>query len=81
MEITGTRSYINVKFTDGEFSGKKVKIYGELTLTPAFYADKKSIKYWEAPHESIEMLDSEKQDIVEQVLKQKNSHFEIFFKD
>nr|WP_292960138.1 hypothetical protein [Muricauda sp. UBA7809] len=46
MIITGTKSNIIV-----ETEGKSLKIEGELTTTPAFYADKDSIKNWESPYD------------------------------
>jgi hypothetical protein len=81
MKITGTRSYMIVEFTDGEFAGKKVKIEGELTLTPAFYAVKGSIKNWEAPYENDRIKDDDKKQIVEQILEHNNPDFKIVFED
>jgi Immunity protein 74 len=81
MKITGSRSYINVEFTEGTFAGKKIRIEGELTLSPAFYADKNSIKHWEPPYERVIISNVDKQEIVKQVLEQKYPRFEIFFEE
>jgi hypothetical protein len=62
-KITGTRSYILVYFDQ-----KVLRIEGELTLTPAFYANKESIKYWEPPNNGLIIDDEEKEDIVKQIL-------------
>lgn len=63
-KISGTRSYILVEFDDC----KTLKIEGELTLTPAFYAEKNSIKNWESPHQELEISEMEKTHIMEQIL-------------
>lgn len=76
MQITGTRSYILV-----EFDHRTVKIMGELTLTPAFYASIGSIKYWEHPFEQIQITEDEKHDIIQKVLAQNNPAFKIYFED
>ncbi len=76
MKITGTRSYILVEFKD-----KKVKIEGELTLTPAFYAYIKSIKNWESPYENIQITEEEKKELIEEVLKYNNPDFKVIFED
>jgi len=54
--ITGTRSYMIVDFGD-----RKVKVQGELTLTPAFYGYINSIKNWEPPYENEVISGSVKQ--------------------
>lgn len=81
MKITGTRSSIIVEFTDGEFTGHKVKIEGELTLTPAFYAIKGSIENWEIPYENEKITNDDKERIVEQILKNDNPDFKVVFED
>jgi len=81
MKITGTRSYIMVEFTEGAFKNKRVKIEGELTLIPAFYATKSTIRNWEAPYTDVEITDNDKQQIVDQILKHNNPSFEIIFED
>ncbi|HLP12189.1 MAG TPA: Imm74 family immunity protein [Flavobacteriales bacterium] len=63
MKITGTSSYILV-----EIDNKVLKISGELTATPAFYADLSSIKNWEIPFESVQISESERQSIVAEIL-------------
>lgn len=65
MKITGTRSYILV-----EFDHRTVKIKGELTTTPKFYADIKSIKNWEPPFDGFAISEDEKNQIIEAVLKE-----------
>ena len=74
MKITGTRSYILV-----EFDSRTVKIKGELTTTPAFYASISSIENWEPPNENLKVTDAEKNEIVRKVTAQKNPGFEIIF--
>jgi len=74
IKITGTRSYIVV-----EFGSKIVKIEGELTLTPAFYASIGSIKNWESPHQDLEISPTERKEIIDQVLAQNNPDFKIIF--
>jgi hypothetical protein len=74
MRITGTRSYILV-----EFDSRTVKIAGELTTTPAFYASPGSIKNWESPYEKVEITPDEKREIIERVLAHDNPEFRIIF--
>ena len=74
IKFTGTRSYILV-----EFDHRTVKISGELTSTPAFYASINSIKHWEAPFENIEVTDEEKKQIVECVSKENGGELKIIF--
>ena len=76
MKITGTRSYILA-----EFDFRTVKIAGELTTTPAFYAYLSSIKNWEPPYQSQKVTEEEKKEIVKRVLEQENPNFKIIFKD
>ncbi len=75
MKITGARDHMIV-----EFDHRCVKIYGELTTTPAFYADLKSIGYWEPPFERELISDVEKDEIVRRVLEQtENETLKIYF--
>lgn len=60
--ITGTRGSIKVEIDD-----KVLKISGELTTTPVFYADKKSIEHWENPFEEIKISDEEKKEIIDTI--------------
>ncbi|WP_295716276.1 Imm74 family immunity protein [Mucilaginibacter sp.] len=76
MKITGTRSYILVEFKD-----KKVKIEGELTLTPTFYASIGSIENWESPHQDIMLTSEEKRELIADILKYNNPDFKIIFED
>lgn len=76
MKITGTRSYILV-----EFDYRTVKIKGELTLTPAFYASINSIKNWESPHDNVEVKQEEKNEIINTILRENNSDFKIIFEE
>jgi hypothetical protein len=73
MKISGTRSYILV-----QFDHRTVKIEGELTTTPAFFADTNSIKNWESPHEKIPITEKEKAEIVNRLSEQLNSEFRIY---
>jgi len=76
MKITGTRSYILV-----EFDNRTVKIKGELTTTPAFYASIRSIDNWETPYQDLKVSEDEKKEIIRKVMEQKNPEFEIIFED
>lgn len=70
-KIEGTRSYILVTFND-----KVIKIDGELTLTPAFYADQTTIRV----NETDEIIpDFEKENIINQILQYNNPEFQINF--
>lgn len=74
MKITGTRSYILV-----EFDHRTVKIEGELTTTPAFYAVIASMINWESPYNEIAITDEEKEEIIKRVSEQENPEFKIIF--
>ena len=75
MKITGTRSYILV-----EYDYRTLKIEGELTATPAFYADKNSIKFWEKPHDNILITEEEKDEIIDKIIEEsKNTGLKIYF--
>ncbi len=63
MKITGTKSYIDV-----ETNGRTVRIEGELTTTPTFYANINSIKYWSFPHQHIEITEEEKGNLIQLVI-------------
>lgn len=76
MKITGTRSYVLV-----EFDYRTVRIAGELTTKPAFYADLNSIKNWEPPYEYMEVTKEEKKEIVRKVLLHENPDFQIIFEE
>jgi len=76
MRITGTRSYILV-----EIDSRTVKIEGELTTTPAFYASVGSIKNWESPYQDVEISPAEKKEIIERVLAHNNPEFKIIFEE
>lgn len=76
MKITGTRSYILV-----EFDYRTVKIKGELTTTPAFYASIGSIENWESPYENLKVSEEEKKEIIRKVSEQNNHEFEIIFEE
>ena len=67
MKISGTRSYILV-----EFDHRTVKISGELSTTPVFYADKSSIKNWEPPFNNLKITEEEKESIVAAVIEETN---------
>lgn len=65
MKITGTRSYITV-----EIDEKKIKIKGELTATPIFYAEVSSITNWEPPHDHIPISESEKNELIKRIVNE-----------
>lgn len=76
MKITGTRSYILV-----EFDHRSVKIAGELTTTPVFYASINSIKNWETPYDDMPVSELEKKEIVQRISEEDRPDFKIVFDD
>lgn len=75
MKITGTRSYILV-----EFDERTVKIQGELTETPVFYAYLNSIKNWESPYGNVAVTEEEKKEMVRRITEEnKNDEVKIIF--
>ncbi len=75
MKITGTRSTLIV-----ETEGKTLIIKGELTVTPAFYADSDSIRYWEPPFDDIKISEEEKLRIIDKIKKyNENQGVKIIF--
>lgn len=75
MKITGTRNTLII-----ETEGKKLIIKGELTVTPAFYADSDSIEYWEPPYDNIKISEEDKLRIIEEVKKyNENQEVKIVF--
>lgn len=47
-----------------KYNNKELIITGEVTVTPIFYADIKSIKKWETPFENEIISETEKQEII-----------------
>lgn len=76
MKITGTRNYIDVEFDD-----KTVRIEGELTTTPSFYASIRSIRNWNIAKGSMPIDNKERHWIVAEILRHRNPQFEIIFED
>lgn len=76
MKITGTRSYILVGF-----DYRTVKIKGELTATPVFYAAVGSIKNWESPYDNLSVTEEEKKEIIKKVLECNSPDFKIIFEE
>jgi hypothetical protein len=74
MKITGTRSYILI-----EYDHRTVKVRGELTTSPAFYADINSMQYWESPYENQLITADEKNAIIQCVLENNSPDFKIIF--
>lgn len=76
MIITGTRSYIII-----ETEGKSLKIEGELTTPPVFYADKDSIKNWESPYEDIRISEDEKMALIKKIVQEgsKEGNVKVIF--
>ncbi len=73
-KISGTRSYIWIEFDD-----KTIGIEGELTLTPTFYADRKSMKNLTKPE--LELSSNEKEQIIEEILQHGEYEVKIIFDD
>jgi len=73
--IRGTRSHIYVDIED-----KTICITGELTLTPAFYADISSIKHWESPFENKTIDEEMKEQIIKAIIDYtKDKEVKIYF--
>lgn len=71
----GTRSHIKINA-----DGKILTVSGELTFSPIFYADIKSIKNWDPPYEDIALTEIQKQDIIEYISKKsKSAYLKIIF--
>jgi len=51
------------------FNKKKIIVSGELTTTPIFYVDTKSISYWNFPFENKKITEEEKSEIIEYITK------------
>ena len=75
MKIIGSRSYIIV-----DYDHRNIKIIGELTTTPIFYADIASIKKWEPPFDNIEVTEKGKVNIIQRITDEtKNKELKIIF--
>jgi len=62
------------------YNEKRTIVTGELTLTPAFYADINSLQHWIAPHEDIEIPEAEKQIIISTIMNEsKDKKLRIYF--
>lgn len=55
-----------------EMEGKSLKIKGELTKAPSFYAEKDSIKNWESPYDNIRISEDEKMGLIEKIVQEGN---------
>lgn len=76
IKITGTRSYIDVEFDD-----KTVRIEGELTMIPSFYASIDSIQYWKTTTGMVKINKEERDWIVSEIINHNNQQFEIIFEE
>jgi hypothetical protein len=75
MRITGTPSCIWI-----EINGKTIKAMGELTITPAFYANKNSMNHWERPYEDEVIDEKTREWIINSVMEYtKDLEFKIYF--
>lgn len=75
MKISGTRSYILV-----EYDHRSIRIQGELTTTPAFYADIASIKNWEPPYEHASVTEEEKEELIRKITEEtKHQKVPVYF--
>lgn len=75
MKITGTRSSLKI-----EIDNKVLLITGELTTTPAFYADINSIKFWQTPNGDIPISNEERELLIVQIADEgKRKSMPIFF--
>ena len=63
------------------FNEKKTVALGELTATPIFYVDAKSISYWNFPFENEKITENEKSEIIEYITKasQEENQTKIIF--
>ncbi len=63
-----------------KYGDRQAKISGELTFTPVFYADIKSIKNWEPPYENIPVTEEEKAEIIKRITEEtKDKKLKIYF--
>jgi hypothetical protein len=72
IKVSGTGSEMTILFEEGA-----VKVAGELTLTPAFYADINSFDKWE--HSGKKVTKEEKQEIIRLVLENNDPKFIVYF--
>lgn len=68
--LTPSKMIINV-------DNRTMLLTGEGTITPAFYADIKSMKNWEPPYENEKITESEKQEIIEVIEKMSQQHGKV----
>ncbi|HBF36152.1 MAG TPA: hypothetical protein DDW50_02400 [Firmicutes bacterium] len=74
MKIKGTSSYITV-----EIDNKTVQIQGEM-LVNGFVAYGDTIKHWEPPYQNIEIDETTKAKLIQDIMDEtKNSKFVIRF--
>ena len=73
MKITGTRDHIKV-----EIKGKVAWFDGELGID-GFYADKNSMR-WLPPYETIQIGESEREELVSAIIDEvKDYKYKVFF--
>lgn len=70
MKITGTNSYVKFDLENGYV----LKAEGEMLLDRKFAVYKKSMKFWEPPHEKEKLTETEILNIIEQVNKRINEN-------
>lgn len=75
MKIRGGRSYVII-----EVGKNEIRIDGELTITPAFYAEAESIKYWKTPKGLVSISEEERDRLILQIIEEtKNAKVPILF--
>lgn len=75
MNISGTSSYIRVRFDDNH----EIVIDGEL-VRGGFIAEKDSINQWEPPFENEDLNDAKKNELVKKIEDEtKGTHMVITF--
>ena len=81
MEITEINVYFKSTIEVLFDNHKSIIISGEWTTTPAFYADKISIKKWNNPFANIVITELEKKEIIDKILEysKKNGPLPIYF--
>ena len=70
MKITGSRNYVKFDLENGYIA----KAEGEMLVGGKFVVYKKTMKFWEAPHENEQITSSQIAEIVNEVQKISNEN-------
>lgn len=62
------------------FDEKRIIVSGELTVTPAFYANLSSLNSWVAPESGLKLTEAEKQLIISTITNgPENKNVQVYF--